>query len=119
MPSTPKPDKSPEELHRNSSHDYLNDLHITAVQLLPVNEFPGDLSWGYNPSFFYAVESSYGTPDHLKELVDTAHRNGVAVILDVVLNNGGSGGNILWEIGQDDIHRGTYYDGDTRWGPMV
>jgi 1,4-alpha-glucan branching enzyme len=108
-----------EELDGDGHDDYLRALGATAIQLLPINEFPGNLSWGYNPSFFYAVESSYGAPDELKELVDTAHRNGIAVILDVVLNHGGSGDNILWQIAQHDITHGTYYDGDTVWGPMI
>ena len=82
-----------QELDGDGRHDYLDQLGITAVQLLPVNEFAGDIGWGYNPSFFYAVESSYGTPDQLKALVDTAHRRGIAVILDVVVNHGGSGDN--------------------------
>ena len=103
-----------EELDNDGGNDYLNRLGITTIQLLPVNEFPGDFSWGYNPSFFYAVESSYGTPNDLKALVDTAHRNGIAVILDVVYNHGGTGDNILWQ-----IDTGTYYDGDTVWGAMV
>jgi 1,4-alpha-glucan branching enzyme len=108
-----------EELDGDGSDDYLRDLHATAVQLLPINEFAGDISWGYNPSFFYAVESSYGTPDQLKEFVDTAHQNGIAVVLDMVPNHGGSGDNILWQIAQADIRNGTYYDGDTVWGPML
>lgn len=108
-----------EELDNDGSDDYLRHLGATAIQLLPVNEFAGDVSWGYNPSFFYAVESSYGTPDQLKALVDRAHQNGIAVILDVVPNHGGSGDNILWQIAQTDIHNGTYYDGDTVWGPML
>ncbi len=107
------------ELNNDDSNDYLNELHITALELLPVNEFPGDFSWGYNPSFFYAIESAYGRPDQLKQLVDTAHQNGIAVILDLVFNHGGSGDNILWEIAQNDIFNGTYFDGDTVWGPMV
>jgi len=108
-----------EELDNDGSNDYLNKVGATAIQLLPVNEFAGDLSWGYNPSFFYAVESSYGSPDDLKTLVDTAHRNGIAVILDVVYNHGGTGDNILWQIAQENIHDGTYYDGDTQWGAMI
>jgi 1,4-alpha-glucan branching enzyme len=108
-----------EELNGNGRDDYINDLHVTAVELMPVNEFPGDFSWGYNPSFFYAVESSYGTPDQLKQLVDTAHQHGIAVVLDLELNHGGNGDNILWQVAQDDIRHGTYYDGDTVWGPMV
>lgn len=108
-----------EELNNNGFHDYINNLHVTAIELLPVNEFPMNYSWGYNPSFFYAVESSYGTPDQLKVLVDTAHQNGIAVILDLVFNHGGNGDNILWQIAQSDISHGTYYDGDTKWGPMM
>ena len=108
-----------EEINGNGTHDYLNGLHATAIQLLPVNEFPGDISWGYNPSFFYAIESSYGTPDELKALVDTAHQHGIAVILDLVYNHGGSDDNILWHIAQTNLTQGTYYDGDTVWGPMV
>jgi 1,4-alpha-glucan branching enzyme len=108
-----------EELDADGHHDYLNHVGATTVQLLPINEFAGDLSWGYNPSFFYAVEASYGSPDDLKQLVDTAHKNGLAVILDVVYNHGGTGDNILWQIAQDDMRRGTYYDGDTQWGALV
>jgi 1,4-alpha-glucan branching enzyme len=108
-----------EELNGNGTNDYLSNLGITTIQLLPVNEFPTNTSWGYNPSFFYAVESSYGIPDELKKLVDTAHRQGIAVILDLVYNHGGSGDNILWQIAQENRHQGTYYDGDTVWGPMV
>lgn len=108
-----------EELDHDGTNDYLNAVGATAIQLLPVNEFAGDISWGYNPSFFYAIESSYGTPDDLKSLVDTAHQNGIAVILDLVYNHGGTGDNILWDIAQENIHSGTYYDGDTAWGAMI
>src|SRR3984893_376130 len=108
-----------EELNGNGHDDYINDLHVTAVELMPVNEFPGDFSCGYNPSFFYAVESSYGTPDQLKQLVDTAHQHGIAVVLDLEVNHGGNGDNILWQVAQDDISHGTYYNGDTVWGPLV
>ena len=107
------------ELDGDGRDDYLKKLGVTAIQLLPVNEFAGDIGWGYNPSFFYAVESAYGTPDQLKQLVDTAHRNGIAVVLDLVFNHGGSSDNILWQLAQNDISHGTYYDGDTVWGPMV
>jgi 1,4-alpha-glucan branching enzyme len=108
-----------EEVNNNGQNDYLNKVGATAIQLMPVNEFPGDLSWGYNPSFFYAIESSYGTPDQLKQVVDMAHRNGKAVILDLVYNHGSSDDNILWNIAQFDQEHGTYYDGDTVWGPLV
>lgn len=108
-----------EEIDNDGDNDYLNQVGATTLQLLPVNEFAGDHSWGYNPSFFYAIESAYGSPDDLKRLVNTAHCNGVAVILDLVYNHGGTGDNILWEIAQNHLQSGTYYDGDTRWGAMV
>lgn len=108
-----------EELDGDGQNDYLNHVGATAIQLMPINEFMGDVSWGYNPSFFYAVESSYGEPDDLKKLVDTAHGNGMAVMLDVVYNHGGTDDNILWQMAQENIHDGTYYDGDTVWGPMI
>ncbi len=66
---------------------YFNDLGINTIELLPVNEFEGGYSWGYNPTFYMAPESVYGTPNQLKELVDLAHQNGIAVLMDVVFNH--------------------------------
>ncbi len=66
---------------------YLQDLGVTAIQLMPVNEFDGDESWGYNPAFHLAVDKYYGSPEDLQELVDAAHCRGMAVILDVVYNH--------------------------------
>lgn len=103
-----------EELDADGTNDYINELGVSAVELLPVNEFAGEWSWGYNPSFFYAVESSYGGPDELKALVDTAHANGIAVILDLEFNHLASGDNVLWTVDQP-----TYADGDTVWGPLI
>jgi hypothetical protein len=54
---------------------------------MPVNEFEGNESWGYNPSFFFAPDKYYGHKDKLKELIDVAHQNGMAVIIDMVLNH--------------------------------
>jgi len=102
-----------EELDNDGTNDYINDLGVTALELLPVNEFAGALSWGYNPSFFYAIEESYGGPDALKAMVDKAHENGIAVILDLEFNHVASGDNILWAIDNT-----TYMDGDTVWGPL-
>lgn len=68
---------------------HLRDLGVNAVEIMPAKEFPGDDSWGYNPAHVFAVESHYGGPDALKELVDTAHGLGIAVILDVVYNHFG------------------------------
>lgn len=67
--------------------NYLSNLGINALQLLPVNEFEGNSSWGYNPSFYFAPDKYYGTKNDLKKLIDECHRRGIAVILDVVLNH--------------------------------
>lgn len=67
--------------------DYLERLGINAIELMPVNEFEGNESWGYNPSFHMALDKYYGTPEKLKEFVDTCHGRGIAVFLDVVLNH--------------------------------
>jgi 1,4-alpha-glucan branching enzyme len=77
--------------------DYLRNLGINAIELLPQNEFPGDVSWGYNPSLIFAVESVYGGPDALKRLVDAAHGKGIAVILDVVYNHFGPNDLSIWQ----------------------
>ncbi len=66
---------------------YLIDLGINAIELMPVNEFEGNISWGYNPSFYFAPDKYYGTKNKLKEFIDECHRNGIAVILDVVFNH--------------------------------
>ena len=75
--------------------DDLHDLGITAIELMPVAEFPGGRNWGYDGVFPYAAESAYGGPDGLRRLVDAAHRRGLAVILDVVYNHLGPEGNVL------------------------
>lgn len=65
---------------------YLKELGINAVELLPINEFNGNNSWGYNPNFYFAVDKAYGTPQDYKEFIDKCHAEGIAVILDVVFN---------------------------------
>ncbi|MFT4737678.1 MAG: 1,4-alpha-glucan branching enzyme [Cyclobacteriaceae bacterium] len=67
--------------------DYLDSLGINALQLMPIMEFEGNLSWGYNPAFKFAVDKFYGTEDELKLLIDECHKRGIAVILDIVLNH--------------------------------
>lgn len=67
--------------------DYLESLGINALELMPVMEFEGNLSWGYNPSFKLAVDKFYGTENDLKRLIDECHKRGIAVILDIVLNH--------------------------------
>ncbi len=66
---------------------YLKRLGVQAIQLMPVQEFEGNDSWGYNPSHLFAVDKYYGTRNDLKRLIDAAHSNGMAVILDIVLNH--------------------------------
>lgn len=66
---------------------YFKKLGINAIELLPVQEFTGNDSWGYNPTFYFAADKAYGTKDDLKYLIDKCHENGIAVILDVVFNH--------------------------------
>lgn len=79
--------------------DYLKELGITAVELMPVAQFPGNRNWGYDGVFPYAPQNSYGGPDGLKQLIDACHAKGMAVILDVVYNHLGPEGNYLGEFG--------------------
>ena len=71
-----------------ASHlDYLKDLKINVLELMPVNEFEGNSSWGYNPSFYFAADKYYGPSDELKKLIDQCHQRGIAVVMDMVLNH--------------------------------
>ncbi|MFN9798588.1 MAG: alpha-amylase family glycosyl hydrolase, partial [Bacteroidota bacterium] len=67
--------------------DYLENLGVTAVQFMPLNEFEGNDSWGYNPSFYFALDKAYGTEEKFKELVNECHNRVMAVILDIELNH--------------------------------
>ncbi len=67
--------------------DYIKSLGVNAIELMPVNEFNGNISWGYNPIFPFVPDKAYGTKHKLKELIDKAHAKGMAVILDMVLNH--------------------------------
>ena len=66
---------------------YFKRLGINALELMPVSEFAGNQSWGYNPTFFFAIDKAYGPKNKLKELIDSCHANGIAVIMDVVYNH--------------------------------
>lgn len=66
---------------------YLKEMGVNAIELMPVNEFEGNSSWGYNPSFYFAVDKYYGTKDNFKSFIDECHKNGMAVIIDLVLNH--------------------------------
>ncbi|NBW70011.1 MAG: T9SS C-terminal target domain-containing protein [Bacteroidetes bacterium] len=67
--------------------NYLDALGINAIELMPISEFDGNESWGYNPSFHYALDKYYGTPTEFKRFVDEAHSRGIMVIIDMVLNH--------------------------------
>jgi maltooligosyltrehalose trehalohydrolase len=82
-----------------SKLDYLRELGITAIELMPVAEFPGSRNWGYDGVDLYAPHSAYGGPEELKKLVNACHRAGLAVVLDVVYNHVGPEGNYLSEFG--------------------
>jgi maltooligosyltrehalose trehalohydrolase len=79
--------------------DYLKNLGITHVELMPVNEFSGSHGWGYDGVDLYAPHHAYGAPEGLKRLVDACHGRGLAVILDVVYNHLGPAGNYLGKFG--------------------
>jgi maltooligosyltrehalose trehalohydrolase len=76
---------------------HLKSLGVTAVELMPVAEFPGGRNWGYDGAHLYAPQSTYGGPEGLKRLVDACHREGLAFVLDVVYNHLGPEGNYLGE----------------------
>ena len=66
---------------------YLKKMGVNAIELMPVQEFDGNDSWGYNPCFFFAMDKAYGTKKMYKEFIDACHKEGMAVILDVVYNH--------------------------------
>jgi 1,4-alpha-glucan branching enzyme/maltooligosyltrehalose trehalohydrolase len=95
--------------------DYLAQLGITVLELMPIADFPGKRGWGYDGVLPYAPDSAYGTPQDLKALVAAAHARGLAVMLDVVYNHFGPQGNYLYRYAPDfftDRHR-------TPWGAAI
>ncbi|UCG14481.1 MAG: malto-oligosyltrehalose trehalohydrolase [Deltaproteobacteria bacterium] len=96
----------------------LKNLGITAIELMPVGQFPGSRNWGYDSTYPFAVQNSYGGPDGLKHLVNACHQVGLAVVMDVVYNHLGPEGNYLADFGPyfTDRYRGPWgnpinYDG--------
>ena len=90
-------------------------MGITAIELMPVAQFPGRRNWGYDGVFPFAPAEAYGTPDALKRLVDEAHRHGIAVLLDVVYNHFGPQGNHLHRYAPDFFAADTH----TPWGAAI
>src|SRR5262249_53199778 len=77
----------------------LRSLGITAIELMPIVQFPGTRNWGYDGVNLFAPQNSYGGPEGLKRLIDASHQQGLAVVLDVVYNHLGPEGNYLAEFG--------------------
>jgi len=102
--------------------DHLDALGVDLIQLMPVAEFAGDFSWGYNPAHIFAVESAYGGPDAFKTFVREAHRRGIGVVLDVVYNHFGPSDLDLWQFDgwSENDKGGIYFYNDDRsqtpWG---
>jgi maltooligosyltrehalose trehalohydrolase len=93
---------------------YLRELGVTALEIMPIADFPGRRNWGYDGVLIYAPARAYGSPDDLRALVDAAHREGLAVILDVVYNHFGPDGNYLGAYGSQYFcrrHRTPWGDG--------
>jgi Alpha amylase, catalytic domain/Carbohydrate-binding module 48 (Isoamylase N-terminal domain) len=67
--------------------NYLKNLGVTAVEIMPFNEFEGNISWGYNPDFYFAPDKYYGAKNTLKTFVDECHKDGIAVVMDIALNH--------------------------------
>ena len=102
--------------------DHLQRLGVNVIEVMPLAEFAGDLSWGYNPACVFAVENSYGGPAGFKRFVQAAHRAGMGVILDVVYNHFGPSDLDLWQFDgwSENGNGGIYFYGDWRaetpWG---
>jgi 1,4-alpha-glucan branching enzyme len=101
---------------------YLKELGINAIEVMPIKEFSGDFSWGYNPSHPFAISSIYGGPDAFKRFVKAAHDLGIAIIVDVVYNHFGPGDLDLWRFDgwSENEKGGIYFYNDQRsqtpWG---
>jgi malto-oligosyltrehalose trehalohydrolase len=95
--------------------DHLVELGITAIELMPIAEFPGRRNWGYDGAQWFAPSSNYGRPEELKALVDACHARGIAVLLDVVYNHFGPEGNYLHAIAPDFFTERHH----TPWGAAI
>ena len=96
--------------------DYLCELGINAIELMPLKEYPGDYSWGYNPRHFFATESSYGSTAELKKLIDECHAKGIRVILDGIYNHSEASAP-LTQIDHDYWYHHSPRDPGNNWGP--
>ena len=94
--------------------DHVAGTGITAIELMPVSDFPGRWNWGYDGVLPFAPDSSYGRPDDLKALIDAAHQRGLMVFLDVVYNHFGPEGNYLGRIAPQFFSKA-----QTPWGGAI
>jgi len=96
--------------------DYLSELGVNAIQFLPLADYPGAFSWGYNPRHFFAVEGNYGTISDLKKVVDACHQRGIRVLLDMVFNHA-EAETPLSQIDYSYWFHKDIDDPDNHWGP--
>jgi 1,4-alpha-glucan branching enzyme len=102
--------------------EHLKKLGVNAIQIMPIGEFAGERSWGYNPAHIFSVEISYGGPLAFKQFIKRAHQEGIAVILDVVYNHLGPSDLDLWQFDgwRENNRGGIYFYNDDRantpWG---
>jgi len=102
--------------------DHIQSIGFNAVELMPIAEFAGDFSWGYNPAHPFAPESIYGTPDDMKNFVDACHTRGIAVLVDVVYNHLGPSDLDMWQFdgwssgGKGGIYFFQDWRSSTPWG---
>lgn len=106
-----------------SKLDYLSDIGINAIELMPLGEFTGDISAGYNPAYIFAIEDEFGGPDGFRDFVNAAHARGIAVIVDVVYNHLGDSAGDMWQFdgwyaqpGKGGIYFYNDWRSKTAWG---
>lgn len=102
--------------HALEKLDYLCELGINAIELMPVKEYPGDYSWGYNPRYFFGTESSYGSTEDLKRLIDECHARGIRVFMDGIYNHS-EAESPLTQIDYDYWYYHDPKDPEFNWGP--
>jgi len=96
--------------------DYLVDLGITAIELMPLAQFPGHRNWGYDGTLLFAPANDYGRPEELKKLIQEAHQRGLMVFLDVVYNHFGPEGNYLYVYAKEAFFAENFH---TPWGAAI
>lgn len=99
-----------------SKLDYLQDLGVNTIELMPVADFSGERSWGYDGVLMFAPSNKYGSPDDLKDLIKAAHKKGMMVLLDVVYNHFGPDGNYIYTYAKDEFFTSRY---STPWGNAI